>query len=185
MTTWKRIGFGVGAALLGLAIGGGVYVSAQNTNPGPGPFSGRGFGPGGRGPGGPMGRGGPMGPGDPMGMLRMLGPRIGLTDAQKDQIKTVAESHRDEWKALGDRARAAHEALHDAVTADTVDEALIRQCSAGVAAVDADMAVAQARTHAEVFQLLTAEQKEQLRAFQAEAKTRMEQHAKGRGRGAF
>ena len=46
-----------------------------------------------------------------------------------------------------------------AVTADTIDEALIRQKSAEVAAVDADMAVARARAHAEVFQILTAEQK--------------------------
>jgi len=120
-----------------------------------------------------------------MGMLRMLGPRIGLTDAQKEQVKTIAESHRDERKALGDRARAAHDALHAAVTADAFDEALIRQRSAEVAAVDADIAVAQARTHGEVFQLLTAEQKEQLKAFQAEAKTRMEERAKGRGRGVF
>ena len=37
------------------------------------------------------------------------------------------------------------------MTADTVDEALIRQQSAEVAAVDADMAVARAHAHAEVF----------------------------------
>ena len=124
-----------------------------------------------------------MGPGDPLGMLRMLGPRLGLTDAQKEQVKTIADSHRDERKALGDRARTAHEALRDAVMSETVDEALIRQRSADVAVVEADLAVAQARTHAEVFQILTAEQKEQVKAFQAEAKTRMEQRPKGRGRG--
>jgi Spy/CpxP family protein refolding chaperone len=116
-----------------------------------------------------------MGPGGPLGMLRMLGPRLGLTDAQKDQVKTIAESHRDEWKALGDRARTAHEALHDAVTAETVDEALIRQRSADVAAVDADLAVASARAHAEVWQILTPQQRSQAAAFQAQAKERMKE----------
>ena len=74
-----------------------------------------------------MGRGmgprGPMGPGGPMGRLPMLGRQLGITDAQKDQIKNIAASHRDEGKALADRARTAHQALQDAVTADTVDEA--------------------------------------------------------------
>jgi periplasmic protein CpxP/Spy len=94
-------------------------------------------------------------------MLPILARDLNLTDAQKDQIRTVAESHRDEWKALTDRARATHEALQQAVTADAVDEALIRQRSAEVAAVEADLAVARARAHAEVFRILTPEQRAQ------------------------
>jgi len=108
-----------------------------------------------------------------MGMLPMFGRQIGLTDAQRDQIKTIAASHKDEWKALGDRARTAHEALNDAVTADSIDEALIRQKSADVAAVDADLAVARAHAHADVFQILTAEQKAQVKQMQTEMKNRM------------
>src|SRR4029453_11576575 len=122
----------------------------------------------------------------PMGMLRMLGPELGLTDAQKDQVKNIAQAHRDEQQALGDRARKAHEALHAAITAETFDEALIRQRSADVAAVDADMAVAQARLHAEVWQILTPEQKQKAAAFQAKAQERMKNRPEGRrGRGAF
>jgi len=41
---------------------------------------------------GPMGRGGPMGPrGDPLGFLPMLGRELGITQAQKDQIKNKSE----------------------------------------------------------------------------------------------
>jgi len=101
-----------------------------------------------------------------MGMLPMLGPRIGLTDAQKDQIKAIADAHKDEWKALADRGRAAHMALDDAITADAVNEALIRQKSAEASAVDADLAVARAHAHAEVFLILTADQKTQLKTMQ-------------------
>ena len=123
-----------------------------------------------------MGRGGPMGPGwpgGPMGMLPMFGQRLGLTDAQKDQIKSIAESHKEEWKTIADRARTAHEALEDAVTADAIDEGLIRQRSAEVGAVEADMAVARAHTFAEFAQILTADQKAQLKTMQAEMKKRM------------
>ena len=99
-----------------------------------------------------------------MGMLPMLGRELNLTDTQKDQIKAIADSHKDEWKALADRERAARTAVNDLVLADTIDEAAIRQKSAEMAAVDADAAVARAHAHAEVFQILTADQKAQLKA---------------------
>jgi protein CpxP len=166
MTT-KRLALGVATGVLVLGVGAGVYATAQNTNQDPRPFS----------------RGGRMGgPGGPMGMLPMLARELNLTDAQKAQIKTIADSHRDEWKALGDRARTAHQALQQAVTADTVDEGLIRQRSAEVAAVEADMAVARARAHTEVFQLLTPEQKTQAKTLQSQVQERMKERPAGRGR---
>jgi protein CpxP len=115
-----------------------------------------------------------------MGMLPMFGRQIGLTDAQRDQIKGIADSHKDEWKALFDRARTAHEALNDAIVADAIDEASIRQKSAEVAAIDADLAVARAHAHAEVFQILTADQKAQVKKMQAEMKNRMKNRQAGR-----
>ena len=176
MTT-KRLALGVATGVLVLGVGAGVYATAQNTNQDPRPFS------RGAGPGGPGGRGGRMGgPGGPMGMLPMLARELNITDAQKAQIKTIADSHREEWKALGDRARTAHEALQQAVTADAVDEGLIRQRSAEVAAVEADMAVARARTHAEVFQLLTPEQQTQAKTLQSTLGERMKERRPGRGR---
>jgi Spy/CpxP family protein refolding chaperone len=160
--TVKRIALTFGAGLIALGVSAGAYVHAQdqNTNPQPPPFRGRGMGPGGRGPGGPM------------GMLPMLGPRIGLTDAQKDQIKAIADTHKDDWKALADRSRTAHMAIEAAISADTIDEATIRQKSAEAAAVEADIAVARAHARAEVWQILTADQKAQLKAMQAEMQQR-------------
>ena len=165
--TIKRLALILGAGLIAAGISAGAYLHAQdrNTNQGAPPFR-RGMGPGA--PGGP-GRFG--GPGGPMAMLPRLGPRLGLTDAQRDQIKAIADAHTAEWKALADRGRAAHMALDAAVTADPLDESLIRQKSAEASAVDADAAVARAHAHAEVFQILTADQKTQLKEM------------KGRGRG--
>jgi Spy/CpxP family protein refolding chaperone len=164
--TVKRMALTLGAGLLALGVGAGVYVHAQdqNTNSPRPPFRGRGMGPDGPGRSG--------GPGGAMGMLRMLGARLALTDAQKDQIKSIADGHKDEWKALADRGRAAHITLDQAITADVVNEALVRQKSAEAAAVDADVAVARAHVYAEVLQILTADQKAQLKTMQAHMKQR-------------
>jgi periplasmic protein CpxP/Spy len=160
--TMKRLVLGLAAATAVLAGVAGVYATAQdqNTNQPQRPFMGR--------------RGGHLGPGGPMmGFLPRLGRELQLTDSQRDQVRAIGLSHRDEWKALADRARTAHEALMAAVTADGVDETLIRAKSADVAAVDADMAVARARAHAEFVQILTADQKTKLKELQTQMKTRM------------
>jgi len=163
MTT-QRLGH-VAIALVGAtalaALFAAVHASAhdQNTSQAAAPFMGR-------------GRGGPMGPGGPMGMLPMLPRELQLTASQNDQIKTIADSHRDEWKALADRARSARTALNSAVTADTLDETTIRAKSADVAAVDADMAVARAHANAEIMQLLTSDQKTKLKSLRAQFSAR-------------
>ena len=158
--TVKRMTLGFGAGLIALtAVAGGVFVQAQDQDPHSRAREYRG-----RGPGGPDGPGRFRGPGGPMGMLPMLGPELGLTDAQRDQVKAIAESHKTDWRALADRARTAHIALNEAVTTAPIDEALIRQRSSEVAAVDADMAVTRARAYAEVFQMLTPEQKEKVKS---------------------
>src|SRR5262245_31709127 len=149
MTITKSVALKAVAAALAfaLAAGTGVLAQNQNTNPDQRPFSGQ-----------HMGRGGPMAFGGPMGMFGFLGPDLNLTDAQKQQIKSVAESHKAEWQAFGDRARTAHQALEAAIGADTVDEGLIRAKHAEVAAVEADMAVAPAGATAEIWPILTPEQ---------------------------
>src|SRR6185436_5517860 len=157
--TVKRMTLGFGAGLMALTAAAGVFVQAQDQTTPPQPREHRGRG----GPGEPGGPGRFGGAGGPMGMLPMLGPEIGLTDAQRDQIKTIVESHRADWRALGERARTAHLALNDAVTASPINEALIRQKSSEVAAVEADMAVARAHAYADVAQILTPEQKERVK----------------------
>ena len=113
----------------------------------------------------------------------MLGRQLTLTDTQRDQINSISDSHKDEWQALAGRERAARMALQDAVTADTIDEGAIRQKSAELAAVDADAAVARARAHAEVLQVLTADQKAQLKTLQADMKKRMQERPQAGRRG--
>jgi Spy/CpxP family protein refolding chaperone len=160
--TVKRIVLGAGAALLAVGVAAGAFVHAQdqNTNRPPRPFMGAG------GPGRSGGFGGPM------GLLPRLGRELNLTDTQKDQIKAIADTHKDEWKSLAERERAAHQALNALVMADAIDEASIRQKSADVAAVDADAAVMRAHAHAEVLQILTADQRAQLKTLISQRRLR-------------
>lgn len=175
MRTIKRVGIGLGAVALAAIVSGIGYqnISAQGRGPGGRGFGGPGIGgPGG--PGGPMGRrGGPGGPGGPDGPLgpMMLG-RLDLTADQRDRVRQILDSHKDEQQALGDRAMKAHQALQEVITS-TFDESAIRARVADVAVVDADMAVAQGRVFNEVFQILTSEQQTKLKQFQAEQKQRM------------
>lgn len=174
-----RVGLGIGAALIGIGLAAGVATATQNTNGQEPPFRGGRMGPP------PMGPGGPGGPGrmGPMGLIGPMMERLGLSDAQKDQVKTIMQSHADELKALADRAGAAHHALDQVMMADAVDDGAIRQKSADVAAVDADMAVASAHVRAEVVQVLTAEQKDQLKKIMARRQERGGPGGPGRGRG--
>jgi Spy/CpxP family protein refolding chaperone len=151
-----RIGFGLGAAVIAVGIAAGALAANQNTNGNQPPFR-----------GGRMGPMGPMGPGPGFGLLGPI-QRLGLTDAQKDQVKGIAGAHAEEFKALGERAREARRALQEAIAADPINDATIRQKSAEVAAVDADLAVASAHARAEVLKVLTAEQREQLKTFAEE-----------------
>src|SRR2546427_205507 len=148
-TRFQRFGFGLGAALIALGVAGAVYASTQNTSAGAPSFMGRRP---------PFARSGGMGP---FAALRGIAGRLGLTDAQKTQLETIAQSHRDEWKALATRAVEARKTLNAAVTADTINDDAIRQASAAVAAVQADTAVARAHAGAEMFQVLTPEQQAQ------------------------
>ncbi len=115
--------------------------------------------PGSRGFGGPQGGGrGGMLPG-----LRALD----LTDAQRDQIRSVREQHHD--PALAQQHRAARQALNEAIKTDVVNESAIRGLAAQLALFEADAAVQRAYAHSGVLQILTPGQRAELSALQAQA----------------
>jgi periplasmic protein CpxP/Spy len=173
----QKIGFSIGAALMALGMAAGVFAATQNQNTSEpqGSFSGRRGGPP---PAGLMGRGGPMGP---MGMLGPLVARLGLTDAQNDQLKAILQSHRDELKTLGNQGATARKALEQAILLDPVSDAAVQTASAGVAAVESQMAVMTAHVRAEVFQILTDAQKAQVKDMIARRDARSGSRGRGKG----
>ena len=97
-----------------------------------------------------------MGPGGPLGGLPL--GRLDLSEAQRDQLKSIVQAHDEALRAIGDRAGAAREAMESAVTTETIDEGLIRLRAEELALVEADMAILRAQIGAEAFQILTPEQ---------------------------
>jgi protein CpxP len=155
MKSMTRIGAAIGAAILTVGVGAAALAVGDQQAAGIERRAQGGFfnvaqgGPGARGRGGP-GRGGPL-VGLPMRELN-------LTDAQREQVKTIVESYQADTKAIGDRAMTARQNLHVATTSASFDEAAVRARAAELAAVEADMAVVRARIFADVFQILTPEQ---------------------------
>ena len=100
---------------------------------------------------------------------------LGLTDAQREQVKGIFESHKDEFQAIGERMKTARQAQQAAIETAPLDEATIRAKSADIAAVEADAAVLRAKVHAAVFQVLTPEQQEKAKSLKAEREQRRAQ----------
>jgi len=156
MTTKFKTSVVAGVAALALAVAAPVFVAAQQDQPRRGPgFGGpMGPGPGGPGPGMRMrGPGGPGGPGGPMGFRG-----LDLSDDQKEQLKKIAESHEAEFKAIGEKTRAAHEGMRELMDAETINESAIRAKSQEAASAQADAMILNAKIRKESLQILTADQ---------------------------
>lgn len=140
------------AALVAALAGGHVLADAQAPRGGPEMRRAPGPGP----EGGPRGgwRGGPVGD---------LGLRgIELTDAQRQEVRSIMEAHREQFADLRSKLGTAHRAFAAAQRAADVDEAAIRTQSAALANVMADDAILRAQVRSRVHALLTAEQQQQL-----------------------
>ena len=161
----KQRGFIAAVVAALLVAGAAVGVMAQPPNGPQGPRMGMRGGPGGemRGPGLPG--------------LRQLD----LADTQKEQIKNIVASHRDEARQIAERRRTAERELRLAGEGPTVDEANIRAKANALAAAIAESTIHQSKVNAEIFNVLTSEQQEKLKAFRAQMQQRMQKRATERG----
>jgi Spy/CpxP family protein refolding chaperone len=83
---------------------------------------------------------------------------LGVTDAQKAQMKAVRDQHQSEVTNLKARAEAARLELRRAVESLTFDEAAVRTKGAALASVVTDAALVEQRIRAEAFKVLTPDQ---------------------------
>ncbi len=130
------------------------------------------------GPGGPGGPGGPaMGPGGrgrggrhAMGNLgprffRRLADRLELSDQQLEEIEALFQAHRDSTAAQREEGRALREQLRD-LTLDGAffqNEAQVTETASALAQLHAQMTVERERLQAQIYQVLTPEQRDELR----------------------
>ena len=117
----------------------------------------------GRGPGGPGGRmGGPMAGAPFREVMR------DLTDAQREQVKAIHERHGDRLRPLSERSHSAREALNAAVLAGNAGS--FQALSIEVGSAETELSFAHAQVQSEIFNVLTAEQKQTI----AERRKQME-----------
>lgn len=146
------------AAVLALSVGA-ISLLAQ----GPGRPGGPGRGPG--------GRGGPGGPG-----LFPFVNQLDLTDAQREQLRALAEDGRQGGDP-GAPLRAAEQKLHAAVLADTPDVQAIESLKATLNAAHAAELEHRVEMMRKMAQILTPAQRQQLLQLQSQGPPR------GRGPG--
>jgi Spy/CpxP family protein refolding chaperone len=125
--------------------------------------------------GGPMRPGGPGGPGGPLGEFLREARALNLSDAQKEQLRGIAQARQSAAQATGQRVFVARQALEAAVTSSALNEAAVRQAAADLAAVEADAAVLRSRVYHEALSVLTGEQQAQLTQMRAQRQARMQQ----------
>lgn len=128
-------------------------------------------------PGGPGARDGRMGrrPGPPPGGPMMHLRAVNLSQAQQDQIRSIHEQSGEAVQAVEARVRTARQALQHAVTADGVNEGAIRAAASDLGIAEGDAAVQRAYLHAQVWQMLTPEQRVSARDAEDEMERRMAQ----------
>lgn len=100
--------------------------------------------------------------GGPGGFLGgMMGEVLGLTDAQKEQIRTIAKTAFDSNAALREQMKVARDAERDAVKAGKSD-AELAQLAASQSQLFTQMHTVRLQTEAKIYKVLTPEQRAKL-----------------------
>jgi protein CpxP len=100
---------------------------------------------------------------------------LDLTDDQRAQLRKIREARQSEFKAAGEKLRAAREGMRALIEADSINESAIRSKSQEVAAAEAEVAILNAKVRAESMQILTSEQQAKLKELRTTRQTRRRQ----------
>ena len=130
---------------------------------------------GGRGFGGPGGAGGP---GGRMGAFGFREVMRDLTDAQREQVKSIHEKHADRIRPIAERARTAREALDNAVVSGNTGN--LQALSIEVGNAETELTFARAQVQSEIYNVLTAEQKQKIAERRKEMEARRTEMIKRR-----
>lgn len=141
-------------AALAVLLGSAIARSQTADTPPPPPMHGHGF-----------------------GMDRHMGffpKQLNLTDDQKAQMKAVMQKEHPAMKPLMQQQHQLDLQLRQFVEG-SFDQAKVQTLAAQKAQVQAQITVAEARIHNELYQLLTSDQQSQLKQIEANREARMQQ----------
>ncbi len=120
----------------------------------------------------------PPPPGHEFGMGHMMqfwAKKLNLTDEQQTQMKGVMEKERPNLKPLMEQERQIDTQLRQYVEG-TYDAAKVQALATQKAPIQAQLDVVHTRMMSEMYQLLTTDQRSQLKQMEANRETRMQQH---------
>jgi periplasmic protein CpxP/Spy len=108
------------------------------------------------------------------GMEHFLFSKLNLTDEQKAQAKAIMQKERPVMRPLFQQDRQLDLQIRQYVEGN-YDEAKIQALAVQKAQVQQQATIQHARTHNELYQLLTADQKAQLKQLESEHEQRMQE----------
>ena len=100
---------------------------------------------------------------------------LNLTDEQKTQMKTIMQKEHPTMKPLMQQQHQIDLQLREYVEG-TFDPAKVQALAAQKAQVQAQLTVNETRVHNELYQLLTTDQRAQLKEIEAKHEARMQKH---------
>jgi len=112
-------------------------------------------------------------------MLEHMTKDLDLTDAQQAQIKDLMSKQQATMKPLFSQMGLEHQQMMQLIQSGNFDEAKARQIATEQAQVRIEMDVQMARTGAQVFQMLTPDQKTKAIDLMNQHEQRMMQHNQG------
>lgn len=94
--------------------------------------------------------------------LFRMSEKLGLSDAQKNEMRTLAQEERETMRPLHKQLREQKIALHQSSEPGKFDEAKVRASAAEQAKIMTEIIVARERLRAKLYNVLTPEQQQKL-----------------------
>lgn len=112
-------------------------------------------------------------------MLGAFGDYLDLTDAQRTQMKAIMTKEKPTIQPLAKQLAQGNQQMRQLEEASTFDEASARSLANQQSATMAELMFQKARIKSELMQVLTADQKTKLTAFEARQQARFQKHLQG------
>ena len=112
-----------------------------------------------------------------------IAEKLNLSDEQKAQVKTILEDSKKRIKPLMESLKANHEQIENLGTDGVFNEAQVQQIAAAQAETTKQLVIEKEKTKAQIFAVLTPEQRTQAVQWKAQMKERFKDRFKKRGGG--
>ncbi len=109
-------------------------------------------------------------------MLGMMSDYLNLTDAQQAQVKQIFAAEKPTIQPLMQQLHQSELQMHQLITSGNFDEAKAREIASQEAQTRTELTVERAKIHAQIFNLLTPDQKTKAIDFMNRHEQRFQKH---------